>query len=220
VPFSHRQRITLVLPQRLAERRFPRHLISLTATLASDGRCRSNRRIPALQMPVMGQDWTVTWLDNIDDRERTTVAECLRAATDGPFFPDWEFQTLFGLERDEVRDVLARWPDPADPEEQWQAINGAMNLLLGYPHGKDQIWADYISVDRESLDAIYWHLSELTGANDRRRARIADTLAGLARVPDDQVPVKKSLMRDVSRAAARYGVAVPERVRRVLADDQ
>ena len=161
----------------------------------------------------------MTWLDSIDERERTTVAECLRAAADGPFFPDWEFQTLFGLEREEVREVLARWPDPADPEEQWQAINGAMNLLLGYPHGQDRIWSEYISIDRESLDAIYWHLSELTGGNDHRRAMIADTLASLARVPDDQVPAKKSLMRDVARTATRYGVAVPERIRTLLGTD-
>ena len=28
------------------------------------------------------------------------IAEALSAAAEGPFFPDWEFHTLFGLERE------------------------------------------------------------------------------------------------------------------------
>ena len=45
-------------------------------------------------------------LANLDEKERGVVRECLGATVEGPFFPDWEFQTLFGLERDEVRRIL------------------------------------------------------------------------------------------------------------------
>jgi alginate production protein len=36
--------------------------------------------------------------------------ECLCAAAEGPFFPDWEFQLLFGLERARVAEIVARCP--------------------------------------------------------------------------------------------------------------
>lgn len=41
--------------------------------------------------------------------EGELVRRCLAASVDGPFFPDWEFETLFGLTRDEVREVLDAW---------------------------------------------------------------------------------------------------------------
>src|SRR5712691_11317146 len=39
-------------------------------------------------------------LANLDEKEREVVQECLRATVEGPFFPDWEFETIFGLKRD------------------------------------------------------------------------------------------------------------------------
>jgi len=45
-------------------------------------------------------------LANLDERERDVVRQCLQAAVDGPFFPEWEFGIIFRLERDEVKQVL------------------------------------------------------------------------------------------------------------------
>ncbi|WP_162584044.1 hypothetical protein [Variovorax sp. PBS-H4] len=41
-----------------------------------------------------------------DTDDSSIISECLWAAADGPFFPDWEFSTLFGLSREEVRDLI------------------------------------------------------------------------------------------------------------------
>lgn len=67
-------------------------------------------------------------LANLDEAEREVVRECLRATVEGPFFPDWEFSTIFGLERDEVRRVLLSWPtlDEAD-ESVVRAISNSLN---------------------------------------------------------------------------------------------
>lgn len=78
------------------------------------------------------------------DRTDAVIVGCLRGAVDGPFFPEWEFATLFGLTRDEVRSVLEAWPEPPADESgddrsgieiQDAAVTGAMNNLIGYPHG-------------------------------------------------------------------------------------
>ena len=68
----------------------------------------------------------------------------LAGGVEGPFFPDWEFHALFGLDRDQVRGVLSAWPAaPLEVPDGYEsaaavqrvAVNNAMNHLLGYPHG-------------------------------------------------------------------------------------
>ena len=81
--------------------------------------------------------------------------QALRAAANGPFFPDWEFQTLFGLERSEVSAIAASWPEPtASPEKVSIAVSNSLNNLLGYPHQKDAVWSQWLSVDRYQLNAL------------------------------------------------------------------
>lgn len=50
-------------------------------------------------------------LDDLTVAERKIVHECLRASVEGPFFPDWEFGTIFGIEREEVEEVLRFCPN-------------------------------------------------------------------------------------------------------------
>ncbi|HSU65699.1 MAG TPA: hypothetical protein VLJ39_02400 [Tepidisphaeraceae bacterium] len=67
----------------------------------------------------------------------------MRAAADGPFFPDCEFSTLFGLKRGEVRRIADEWPLPTvPPEDVVLAINSSMNWLLSYPHRKHELWSE------------------------------------------------------------------------------
>ena len=72
----------------------------------------------------------------------------------GPFFPEWEFHILFGLERSEVGNVLERWPDPLCPEDQDVAVTNALNLLLGYPHEKWDVWHEFIAVPPRDVAAV------------------------------------------------------------------
>ena len=44
-------------------------------------------------------------LNDLTNAERNVVTACLRASVTGPFFPVWEFHTLFGLEHQEVADI-------------------------------------------------------------------------------------------------------------------
>jgi hypothetical protein len=89
---------------------------------------------------------------NLTGADVIVVRECLRAAVEGPFFPDWEFSTLIGgMSRDEVAAVLERWPDPANPDKQDVAVNDVLNMLLGYPHRREDVWPDFISVGREEV---------------------------------------------------------------------
>ncbi len=95
-------------------------------------------------------------LAHLSDDERRIVGECLVAAVRGPFFPEWEFSTLFGLERSSVAAIAVDWPrvDEADPNVQ-RAINNAMANLLGYPHGCERDWHRFISADPGVVNRIF-----------------------------------------------------------------
>lgn len=96
-------------------------------------------------------------LANLDEKEREVVRECLRAAVESPFFPEWEFGTLFGQTRNEVMQVLLYWPslDEAD-ESVVCAINNSFNNLLGYPaRNKQELWPKFISVSGIELARIF-----------------------------------------------------------------
>ncbi|QDF03971.1 hypothetical protein [Myxococcus xanthus] len=88
-------------------------------------------------------------------RDEKIIEECLRAAVEGPFFPDWEFPVLFGLDRAEVAAILASWPVWDDPAKQKLAINNSLNNLLGYPHKKWALWPQYISASPEEVKAVF-----------------------------------------------------------------
>lgn len=99
---------------------------------------------------------------HFSDADLRTVRECLQAAAHGPFFPDWEFHTLFGLTRGQFVDVAESWPnlDFTDRNSRL-ALNNAVGNLLGYPHGRERQWPDFISLTPEELgrwwDTWRWH---------------------------------------------------------------
>jgi len=88
--------------------------------------------------------------------------ESLVAAASGPFFPDWEFHSLFGLDRAEVESIAESFT-PATPltGDVALALNNAMNNLLGYPHGQEAAWAHWLSVTPAELQVIFsrWQAS-------------------------------------------------------------
>lgn len=89
-------------------------------------------------------------------KERSS-RECLGAAVHGPFFPEWEFATLFGLERGEVRRILATWPPLDDTDDSVVlAINNSFTNLLGYPaQDKETVWAEFLSANEAEVARIF-----------------------------------------------------------------
>ena len=93
--------------------------------------------------------------DHLADADKDVVGQALRAAADGPFFPEWEFHALFGLPQSEVRAVADAWPDvELTNADVALAINNSLANLAGYPHGQDSQWSQWISVERTELDRL------------------------------------------------------------------
>jgi hypothetical protein len=82
-------------------------------------------------------------LDDLTADEASLLLDAFRAAAEGPFFPDWEFQTLMGFDRSDLRRLIDEWPSPADAEMLGLAANNVLNMLIGYPHRSWEKWSDY-----------------------------------------------------------------------------
>lgn len=75
-------------------------------------------------------------LSSLNSAEKEIVRRAIDASVNGPFFPDWEFPTLFGISRAEAAEALARFPNlRAENEIDRLAVYNSIANLLGYPHG-------------------------------------------------------------------------------------
>ena len=117
-------------------------------------------------------------LANLDQSEREVVRECLRAAVEGAFFPEWEFHTIFGLQRDDIRKVLLSWPELNESDESVVlAINNSLNNLVGYPiRNREELWPQYISVTRTEVARVFDKWKGKTPRNSRKARDYFDDL--------------------------------------------
>jgi hypothetical protein len=101
-------------------------------------------------------------LPQLNEQARQIIFECLHAAVNGPFFPEWEFHTLSGLERQEIMQVAEMCPNIDDSNEQVNlAIHNSIGNLPGYPHGEENAWQKFISVSREEVEKVFQKWCEL-----------------------------------------------------------
>jgi hypothetical protein len=95
-------------------------------------------------------------LNGLTADEREVVRRSLVAAAEGRYFPDWEFQTLFGVTRVQVAEVLRAWPAIDESREFVQlAINNTFSNLLGYPHGKTGQLERELGVTTTRLEQVF-----------------------------------------------------------------
>jgi hypothetical protein len=74
----------------------------------------------------------------LTQEEIRIISACLLGAEEGPFFPDWEFQTLFGVERPVLRNVRLHWPHVSLSDGEVRAsVFNSLVLLLAYQHGEE-----------------------------------------------------------------------------------
>ena len=102
-------------------------------------------------------------IEGLSNEELELIRRCLDAVANGPFFPDWEFRTLLGYSRDEVREVLRRWPVDNNQAEVTAVVVSALNNLTGYPHGDVDSWNRYVRAPESAVLAI---LRKLTASRE------------------------------------------------------
>jgi hypothetical protein len=98
----------------------------------------------------------------LSPEEVDTGRRSLRATIEGSFFPDWEFETLIGANRDEVREVYAAWPRRTVEQKVFRCVVfNSMANLIGYPHGKEEELIAYIPQGRAAVVELLDRLATL-----------------------------------------------------------
>ncbi|MDX1429185.1 MAG: hypothetical protein R3282_02805 [Rhodothermales bacterium] len=85
--------------------------------------------------------------EDFTEFELHTVQRCMIATADGPFFPDWEFETLFGVTREKLRQAAIAWPSA----ETVCAARVTLNQLTGYPHGLESVLQQDVGATPDDL---------------------------------------------------------------------
>jgi hypothetical protein len=101
----------------------------------------------------------------LSDDDIRLIGACLTAIASGPFIPDWEFQTLMGVTREECAAVAVGWPDVdwRVQDVQLSVLNG-LSHLMGYPIDDEDQWDLYIPVARGALDGLYARFQQATAS--------------------------------------------------------
>ncbi len=90
-------------------------------------------------------------VDFLTPSEKQIVLDCLHAAADGPFFPDWEISTLIGVSREDVRATAARLNKNIIKADDSWIITNCLNNLSGYPHSEFERWHEHFAFSKEDL---------------------------------------------------------------------
>lgn len=102
----------------------------------------------------------------LTDKEKDIVLQCMIAILEGPYIEDFEFQTRLGIDRAELMDVMAAWPnvdDVGDDSAATLAMNNCMNeVLCGVPISPND-WADRFNFSMEDLEKVYIKWARLKG---------------------------------------------------------
>jgi hypothetical protein len=102
-------------------------------------------------------------LDGLNEAEREQVRRALVAAVEGPFFPEWEFRILFGVDRSAVRAALTAFPrlSPRD-QDQFLSVNNSLFMLGSYPHEPEADFERY-GVRRADIRRVHKKLRQALG---------------------------------------------------------
>ena len=90
-------------------------------------------------------------VNRLSKREKKMVLNCLHAAANGRFFPDWEFATLIGASRDEVRKVATKLDQTSTITDENWIITNCLNNLSGYPHDEFEYWHEHFDFTKAEL---------------------------------------------------------------------
>lgn len=89
----------------------------------------------------------------LTDKEIRNVLECLNLVLMEDFFEEWEFETLFGVERALYFKLKHSWPNvDIDDINVENMLTNAMNNSLGYPWGNEKMWKQHFSATPKEVE--------------------------------------------------------------------
>ncbi len=104
--------------------------------------------------------------EELSEHEREMIRQSINAILRGPFIEEAEFQTRLGIDRKQLRDVFACWPqleDGEDSSDTCLAINNSLNEVLYGVYISPNVWEQWFTAPKEDVQAAYQRWAELKG---------------------------------------------------------
>ena len=99
-------------------------------------------------------------VESLTAEEKLLIGRCLHEAANGEYFPDWEFQTLIGVDRQEVRKAASSWlTNEVITYAAMDTTVAVLNNLLGYPHGRVAELERATGVVVDKMNAVFEKLT-------------------------------------------------------------
>lgn len=104
-------------------------------------------------------------LENLTERDREIIFQCLNAVAKGNFL-EHEFQTRLGLELNELKLIVAAFPnvdDSHDDSNVTLAINNCLNEVGNGINFSEREWEQCFAFHREEVCEVYQKWAKLRG---------------------------------------------------------
>ena len=152
-------------------------------------------------------------LAQLTEEERRVMQACLKAASEGPFFPEDEFQRRFGQDRGDLDRVLRAWPRVDESAERVAlAIINAMASLLSGRHGQPEERRRWVPVpDAEVLRVLHKWRGDPPVAPARLLQQLGGMMSALSKAcyAADWLEGTEYMVPELCRRALEAGAAQP-----------
>lgn len=152
-------------------------------------------------------------LEQLTEDERSVVQACLRAACEGPFFPEGEFEQRFGQNRSDIDRVLRAWPQVDETAERVAlAIINAMASLLSRRHAPPEERRRWLPVsDTEVLRVLHKWRGDPPAAPARLLQQLGGMMSALSKAcyAADWLEGTEHMVPELCRRALESDAAQP-----------
>lgn len=91
----------------------------------------------------------------INENEDKIIFECIKIVTTEEIIPQKDFSSIFNESKEELHEILSNWDNLSITSEGvLSAINGTLNNIVGFPHGKYTYLESRINYSIKELDSL------------------------------------------------------------------
>lgn len=105
---------------------------------------------------------------SLSDEDKVAILQCMKAIAESQLIEDWELQTRLGLNREDLRAVISRWPnidDSVTNSDAFLAINNCMNEICNGVYVPPEEWNKWFTMTKSEILKSYHKWARQRGNN-------------------------------------------------------
>jgi hypothetical protein len=100
-------------------------------------------------------------IKTLSEQDRGAILQCIRVIADSQLIEDWEMRARLGVNRETLRNIIARWPNVDDSDvgsDDFLAISNCLNEICHGLRISKQDWDEGFTVTRSQVleSCLHW----------------------------------------------------------------